>query len=298
MKIISICIPCFNEEKNILNTYNEIIKNISQIENYEFEIIFEDNCSTDSSVEILRDLASKDKRVKVILNKCNYGAMNNAGYIMFQATGEAVIGMPCDLQTPFSLIPELIKGWEEGNDVVLARKIGSDEKGIIYFLRKSYYKIINLISENKEIENVTGCGLFDSNALALINDLNDPSPNFRYSITELGLKYKLVDYYQKKRTKGKSSYSLLSYFKQAIQTFAYKSERVSYYLCFFGAVIAGLDVFKFLFRSLRKNDKLGNANFLLGIICFILGIQDLNVYDVKCRLKKRPLVIEKERINF
>lgn len=309
MKKISICIPCFNEGENIDNIYGLLIQELSTIEKYDYEIIFEDNCSTDTSQERLRNLAAKDKRVKVILNARNFGAMKNSGYIMFQATGDAAIGMPCDLQTPVNLIHRYIELWENGNEVVLGQKVGSEESKILYGLRSIYYWIIDKCSDNKEIKQVTGCGLFDKKALKLIESLNEPEPNFRYLITELGLKVALVPYIQKSRKSGKSSYNFISYFYQALQTLVSTSKLPLKLATIVGFILSGISfligiiylIYKLIFWD---SFEVGMAPILIGIFfwgafqMFLIGILGQYVGEILTRVTKRPLVVERERINF
>ena len=309
MKKISICIPCFNEGENTDNIYGLLIQELSTIEKYDYEIIFEDNCSTDTSQERLRNLAAKDKRVKVILNARNFGAMKNSGYIMFQATGDAAIGMPCDLQTPVNLIHRYIELWENGNEVVLGQKVGSEESKILYGLRSIYYWIIDKCSDNKEIKQVTGCGLFDKKALKLIESLNEPEPNFRYLITELGLKVALVPYIQKSRKSGKSSYNFISYFYQALQTLVSTSKLPLKLATIVGFILSGISfligiiylIYKLIFWD---SFEVGMAPILIGIFfwgafqMFLIGILGQYVGEILTRVTKRPLVVERERINF
>lgn len=309
MKKISICIPCFNEGENIDNIYGLLIQELSTIEKYDYEIIFEDNCSTDTSQERLRNLAAKDKRVKVIFNARNFGAMKNGGYIMFQATGDAAIGMPCDLQTPVNLIHRYIELWENGNEVVLGQKVGSEESKILYGLRSIYYWIIDKCSDNKEIKQVTGCGLFDKKALKLIESLNEPEPNFRYLITELGLKVALVPYIQKSRKSGKSSYNFISYFYQALQTLVSTSKLPLKLATIVGFILSGISfligiiylIYKLIFWD---SFEVGMAPILIGIFfwgafqMFLIGILGQYVGEILTRVTKRPLVVERERINF
>ena len=216
MKKISIVIPCYNEEKNIENAYDRVKEVLATMPDYEHEIIFGDNCSVDASREILRKLAARDKKVKVILNNRNFGAERSGYNILFAAQGDAVIGLPCDLQDPPEMIPQFVEEWEKGNLVVWGQKTKSREGKIKYTCRKLYYKIIQYFSDIPQYEQVTGYGLVDKTVLDVIKDLNEPYMPMRHLIAELGYPVKLIPYTQEARKNGKSSYNLRRYFDYAI----------------------------------------------------------------------------------
>ncbi|MCM1156746.1 MAG: glycosyltransferase family 2 protein [Roseburia sp.] len=308
-KKISICIPCYNEGENVLSIHRLITAEFEKIPGYNYEIIFEDNCSLDNTPDYLRQLAEKDKHVKVIFNSKNFGAMKNSGYIMFQATGDAIIGMPCDLQTPVDLIPRYIELWEQGNQVVLGQIVESNESKIMFGIRGLYYKIIDMCSENKELRHVTGCGLFDKDAIKLIESLNEPEPNFRYLVTELGLKVALIPYVQQKRAKGKSSYNFVKYFNQALQTLISTSKTPLRFATTAGMILSGVSftigliylVYKLIFWD---SFDAGMAPILIGIFfwgafqLFFIGILGQYIGEILTRVTKRPIVVERERLNF
>ncbi len=309
-KKISVCIPCYNEINNIALIYSQLKEEMDRLlDRYDYEIVFEDNCSTDGTKDELRKLASEDKKVKVIFNLKNFGAMRNSGYIMFQATGDAVIGMPCDLQTPTHLIPDYIRLWEEGYQVVLGQIAGSKENKIMYCVRSLYYKIIGAFSENRQFEHVTGCGLFDRHALKLIEALNEPDPNFRYAITDLGLKTALIPYTQEQRKNGKSSYSISEYFNQALETLIATSKMPMRLATKLGALITGLSftgIIAYLIVMIVNWSTfyigigaiLLAISFFAGVLLTFLGVLGEYVIAVLYRLKNIPLVVEDERINF
>lgn len=308
-KKISICIPCFNEGENVNLIYRALTKELDELRQYTYEIIFEDNCSTDDTQENLKKLAQNDKRVKVIINKKNFGAMKNSGYIMFQATGDAIIGMPCDLQTPVELIPQYLELWEKGNEVVLGQIIQSKESKLMFAARELYYKIIDKFSSNSELKHVTGCGLFDKKCIDIIETLGEPEPNFRYLVTELGFKVALVPYKQNKREHGKSSYNIGRYFSQALQSFV----SVSVFPIKF-AIVTGflLSVITALIGMVMLVVKLTHWNTIhfgiisvMVLICFLgavqlffIGLIGEYIQEIILRVKKRPLIVEQERINY
>ena len=308
-KKISVCIPCYNEGENVEKIYKLLVDELEKLNRYEYEIIFEDNCSLDDTEQRLRNLARKDKKVKVIINAKNFGAMKNGSYIMFQATGDAVIGMPCDLQTPVELVPRYIELWEQGNQVVLGQIVESEENSVMFYMRGMYYRIIDKCSNNKELMHVTGCGLFDREVIKLIESLDEPEPNFRYLVTELGLRVTLIPYVQKKRENGKSSYNLIKYFSQALQTLISTSKIPLRFATILGFILAGVSIIIGIIYLICKliywdTFDAGIAPVLIGIFfwgafqLFFIGILGEYIGQVLTRVTKRPLVVENERINF
>lgn len=309
MKRISVCIPCYNEEENVEKIYLLVKNELEKLEKYDYEIIFEDNCSKDNTRQVLRKIAEENKKVRLIFNTKNFGAMKNSGYIMFQATGDAIIGMPCDLQTPVDLIPRYIELWEQGNQVVLGQIMQSNESRIMFHIRTLYYKIISWCSDNKELMHVTGCGLFDRRAIKLIESLNEPEPNFRYLITELGLKVVLIPYEQQKRQAGKSSYNFKRYFNQALHTLISTSRVPLQFATMAGIILSIISfvmgmiylIYKIIYWDFFE---IGMAPVLIGVFfwgafqLFFIGILGQYIGEILTRVTKRPLVVEEERINF
>lgn len=309
MKKISICVPCYNEQGNVNEMYTVLTDIMSNINDYTYEIIFEDNSSTDETQNILRNIAFNDKRVKVILNNRNFGPMANSAYIVYQATGDAIIGLPCDFQEPPEMIPSFIEQWEKGYKVVLGQKTRSEENTFIYLLRSLYYKIMKSFSKVDELEHVTGFGIFDREVIDMIESLKEPEPNFRNLVVQLGYEIKLLPYEQKQRRSGKSGYSFFSYLNLAIHSFinvASSSMRIITitgtictfisFLLILGACI--LQLFKIVdFMSLPIFLLL--ILILLGsITIFSLGLLGEYLISLFTYVKQYPLVVEKERINF
>lgn len=309
-KLVSFCIPCYNEGENITEMYYNLQKEIAPLyEKYNFEIIFEDNASTDNTVDLLKALACHDKNVKVILNSRNFGAMKNGSYIMFQARGEAVIGFPCDLQVPLSLIKDYLNYWEEGYQVVMGQISSSKEHKGMFKIRSLYYKIMDSFSDIPQLYHVTGAGLFSKSALDLIQSLNEPEPNFRYLVTELGFKYKLIPYVQPVRKGGKSSYNFFSYYNQAVDSFTEVSRKPLRYITNLGVFLTiGSFLFTIgiiIFKCVNWNNFSLHYWLLFGIGFIICSLQILcigfageYINIILKRSIERPMVVEKERINF
>ncbi len=309
MKHISVMTPCYNEEGNIQNIYQEVKKQFDGLPQYTYEHIFIDNCSNDMSRQILREMANKDKNVKVILNARNFGPNRSGTYGMLQATGDALICIVCDLQDPPEMIPIFLQKWEEGYKVVMGQKTKSKENFLMFQVRKLYYKIMELLSETEHLENVTGYGLYDKEVLKTIRWMDDPDPYIRGLVTELGYKWCLVEYTQRKREKGKSSYNFNSYFDFAITGLTHVSKKPLRIVTLAGI---SMSVASFIFAIIYLVMKLiywdsfemGMAPVLIGM--FLLGSGQLACIGVigeyigaiLTRITKRPMVIEEERINF
>src|SRR5260370_28787119 len=146
MKTLSIVNPCFNEEGNVRELYERVRAVMNRLGSYRYEHIFIDNCSTDGTAQVLKELAAADQNVKVILNTRNFGHIRSPFHAMLQARGDAVISLCSDLQDPPELIEEMVRYWESGMPVVIAVKKASDENGLLYWLRTKYYRLVNRLS--------------------------------------------------------------------------------------------------------------------------------------------------------
>ena len=217
MKKISIVSPCYNEEKNLAAVYQEVKNQFQEnLKDYDYEHIFIDNCSTDQSGKILRELASGDAKVKVIFNSRNFGHIRSPVHGLFQATGDATILLVSDLQDPPNLLPLLVKKWEEGNQIVVAVKKESEESALMFAIRGLYYNIINKISENKLVKNYTGFGLYDQKVLTLLKSYEDPYPYLRGLVFKIGFQVAHIDYVQPKRKRGVTSNNFYTLYDMAM----------------------------------------------------------------------------------
>lgn len=309
MKKISIFTPCYNEEGNIIELYNQVTETMKLLSNYDYEYIFIDNKSTDNTRNILRNLAEKDKRVKVIFNLRNYGPDRSGIYGFLQTTGDVSICLAADLQDPPQLIPEFIKSWESGYKVVWGQKSKSKENKLMYFIRSLYYCIIGMFSKNKQYKHVTGFGLYDKEVMRKIRETNDSEPLLRYLITEFGYEVKLIQYEQPRRQSGNSHYNFAKYFDTAISSLISTSRFPLRLVTYIGIICSLISfciaIFYLVMKLIHwKHFTLGTAPILIGI--FMLGgIQILSIgiigeylSEVLDRVIKRPRVIEEERINF
>ena len=309
MKKISITVPCYNESANVNALYSALTREIDKLDRYEWEIIFEDNCSTDNTVELLRALAEKDKRVRVIINEANYGAERNGSNLLLAPCADAVIGIAADLEDPPELIPQFVEAWEQGWKVVLGQYRSRKENFAIHACRQLYYKIIAAFSDVKLERNVTGFGLFDMDVVNEFRKLGEYSIVSRFLAAELGYPVKYLPYDKPKRQGGRSSYSLLKYYRVAVDSLVLTSHAPLHLASFIGFLISICSILVALFYFIQKllhwdTFELGMAPltiglfFLGGVQLFFIGVLSEYLSDLIKRQQHRPYVIEKERINF
>jgi len=309
MKTISIVTPCYNEENNIYDIYSCIKQIFTQLENYNYEHLFIDNASTDRTVEILKEIATKDVNVKIIINCRNFGTVRSIYYGLLQASGDAVMYLAADLQEPPELIPEFIKKWEEGYKVVKGIKTSSKENFVMYLLRSIYYYLMRKISDTEVTSHFTGFGLYDKQVIEVLREINDPYPYFRGLLEELGFSNTKIPYQQQQRKRGKSSYSIYRYFDEAMLGITSHSRIplrlatiIGMIMSFISLLVAiGYIIAKLLFWQAFP---LGTATVSVGLFLlasiqlFFIGIIGEYIGLIHMRMLKRPLVLERERINF
>lgn len=308
MKMISIVTPCYNEEENVDELYERVCAAMKELA-YEYEHIFIDNASTDGTVEKIRALAKKDRRIKAIVNSRNFGHIRSPYYGLLQAKGEAVIIMASDLQDPPERIPEFISKWEEGYQVVIGIKTKSQESGVFYLLRTMYYRILRSLTDVELIEHFTGFGLYDMKVIKILRDFDEPYPYFRGLIADIGLPIARIEFTQPRRKKGISKnnfYTLYDMAMLGIISYTKVPLRLATMLGFLSAAISFLVGLAYLVYKLIdwQNFSLGLAPLVIGLFflgsiqLLFLGIVGEYIGAIYTQVIHRPLVIEKERINF
>ncbi|MDR1433891.1 glycosyltransferase family 2 protein [Candidatus Endomicrobiellum devescovinae] len=309
MKKLSFIIPCYNEEKNILLMYDAVRKVINDIKKYNYEFIFVDNASTDNTLQILKNLAQKDKFVKIIANYRNFGVERSVMNAFLSASGDAIIEMACDMQDPPDLIPIFLKHWENGTKVVWGQRTDSDERFFMKKARDLYYKVIKKFSYIKQYEKVTGWGLYDRSVINKFRNLNDPMPILRNIIPDFGYDVVLVPYHQPIRLQGKSSYSLFSYFDLALSSLVHTSKVPLKCCIYLGIICSVIDlsvaIIYLIYKLLYWNTfEVGLAPLIIGCFFFFsvqilfFGLLSEYVLSILDFVNFRQYVVEKERINF
>ncbi len=309
MKKISIITPCYNEEENLDELYQRIHAVMAGLEGYDYEHILIDNASTDNSHIILRKLAASDPRVKVIFNTRNFGHVRSPVYAILQASGDAVIAMASDLQDPPERIPEFLQKWEEGYPVVIGIKEKSDASVLFHFLRTLYYRLLRSLSDVQLIENFTGFGLYDRKVMDIFRQIDDPYPYFRGLIADFGFDIAKVVFTQPRRKRGISKnnfYTLYDLAMLGLTNYTKVPLRLATMLGFFSALVSFLIGLAYLIYKLIfwYQFTLGSAPLVIGLFflgsvqLLFLGIVGEYIGAIYTQIMHRPLVIEKERINF
>ncbi len=310
MKKISVLVPCYNEEENVVPLSEAIIEQFEKhLPNYDYELIFIDNCSLDSTREKLIGLCENNKKIKAIFNVRNFGQFNSPFYGMLQTSGDCTISMSADFQDPVELIPRLVHEWENGYKIVCPIKTSSKENPIMRLLRTCYYKLIKKMSDVEQIEHFTGTGLYDKSFIDVLRDLDDPTPFLRGIVAELGFKRKDIPYEQQKRRAGKTSNNFYRLYDAAMLSFT-SYIKVGMRICtiagFFISMISFVIAFAYLIVKLLNwhSFAMGNAPILIGVFVlgglqlFFIGLLGEYIMSINTRIMKRPLVIEEKRINF
>jgi len=309
MKKVSIVSGCFNEEENLPVLLEKLRAVIASHPEYEYEIIVIDNASTDRSAEVLRAEAARDPRVKVILNARNFGHIRSPFHALLQASGDAVVYLASDLQDPPELISKFFEQWEAGFKTVVAIKNQSEETPLFFFVRRCYYRLINRLAEIDTIQNFTGFGLYDRQVLEICRQINDPYPYFRGLISEIGFPVARIPYKQPTRKRGITKNNFYTLYDMAMLGFTSHSKvplRLATLTGFAAAFLSLLTGFIYLGYKLLfwERFSLGVAPLIIGFFffgsvqLFFIGILGEYIGAIHTQVLKRPLVVEKERINF
>ena len=308
-KKISIVTPCYNEEENIRDLYERVKKVMSSLEEYSYEHIFIDNASTDRTVDLLRQIAGQDRNVKVIVNARNFGHIRSPYYALLQAQGDAVISIVADLQDPPEMIREFIGKWEAGYKIVVGVKGKSEESPLFFAVRKFYYNVIGRLSEINLIKNFTGFGLYDRKVIEILRQIDDPYPYFRGLICDIGFERAEIPYVQPVRRRGFTKNNFYTLYDIAILGITNHSKvplrlatMAGFALAFLSLLVAlGYFIYKLIFWN---SFTVGIAPLVIGLFffgsvqLFFIGIIGEYIGSIHTQVLKRPLVVEKERINF
>jgi glycosyltransferase involved in cell wall biosynthesis len=310
MKLISIVTPCYNEEDNVEELYTRVKSVLSnKLSNYKYEHIFIDNASTDNTVNKLKNIAKNDLNVKIIVNSRNFGHMCSPVHGMFQASGDVIISIVSDLQDPPEMISQFIKEWENGNDIVLAIKKSSEENGLMFKIRKLYYGLLSKLSEVEVFKNYTGFGLYDKKVMSAIKELKDPYPFFRGMVAEVGFKVSKIHYDQPVRLRGITKNNFYTLYDIGMLGIINNSKvplRMAIFIGVLFGIISLMVGFGYFITKLLYWDtmSLGVApliimsSLMFSVMLFFIGIIGEYVGAIYTQVLDRPLVFEKERINF
>ena len=308
-KLISVVTPCYNEEGNVEELHRRIVAQFAQLPDYDFEHIYIDNASTDGTVAAIRRLASADSSVKAIVNTRNFGIIRSSNYALLQARGDAIINMASDMQEPPELIVDFVRKWEQGYKVVVGVKPQSKETATMFLLRRVYYATIGRIADVELIPHYTGFGLYDREVMEVVRRIDDPYPYFRGLIADLGFEHAEVPYVQPLRVRGVTKNNFYALYDMAMLGITGHSKVPIRLATMSGFALSALSllvalgylVFKLLYWDSLS---IGMAPILIGFFffasvqLFFIGVLGEYIANIHTQVQKRPLVVERERINF
>lgn len=310
MKTVSVVVPTYNEEDNILL----IVKRIeaifqNKLKEYAYEILFIDNNSEDNTRKIIQNLAEKDNHIKAIFNARNFGFSRSTFYGLSQAEGDCAVLVFADMQDPPELIVDFLQKWEQGYKIVVGIKNKSKENRLMYFIRQAYYRFIKKLGDIEHIEQFTGFGLYDSSFIKILRELEDPLPYLRGIVAELGYNYASITYEQQKRKYGKTSFSFMKLYDTAmlgITSYSKVLTRIATIIGFCASIISLIIAMVTLIIKLCNWDtfSVGIAAISIGVyffgsmILFFVGLIGEYIVNINIRTMRHPLVVEEQRINF
>jgi glycosyltransferase involved in cell wall biosynthesis len=305
---------CFNEADNVAELHAQVREVVEALppcdgEPYTYEHIFIDNSSTDGTVDVLRSLCAQDRRVKVIINTRNFGHIRSPFYGLLQASGDAVVYIVADLQDPPDLIRDYVAQWEAGYRIVVGVKFNSLEERRMFYVRGLFYRLIDRLSEVPLVRNFTGFGLYDRVVIDKLREIDDPYPYFRGLICDLGYERAEVPYTQPRRARGITKNNFYTLYDLAMLGITNHSKvplRLAAMAGFLLSILALLIALVYLVIKLVFWDtfELGLAPLVIGVYffgsvqLFFIGIVGEYIGSIHTQVYHRPLVIEKERINF
>jgi glycosyltransferase involved in cell wall biosynthesis len=314
MPFISVVTACYNEEQNVAEVHRQVREAMQSLpprdgEAYTWEHLFIDNASSDRTVEILRDICAADRCVKVIVNTRNFGHIRSPFHGLLEAHGDAVISIVADLQDPPEMIRAFVAQWEDGYKVVVGVKKESLERRSMFFVRTLYYKILGRLSDVPLIENFTGFGLYDRVVIDKLREIDDPYPYFRGLICDLGYDRIEVPYVQPNRARGITKNNFYSLYDMAMLGITNHSKvplRLAAMAGFALSIVALLIalIYLVLKLSMWHTFDLGLAPLVIGVYffgsvqLFFIGVLGEYILSIHTQVYHRPLVVEKERINF
>ena len=311
-KLISIVTPCYNEALNV-QACRDAVRQIfeSELPGYDYEHIFCDNDSKDGTPRILRELAAADPHVKVILNSRNFGPFRSMFNGILSTSGDAVLCfLPADLQDPPELIPQMVHRWENGCEVVCGVRAQREENFVMRSVRRVYYYLVTRLADIDIPMNVGEFQLVDRCVIEALHQFDDYYPYVRGMIASCGFQSTSLEYTWKRRERGFSKNRLYHLIDQALNGLV-SFTNVPLRLCiFFGLAIScvtllygvtALVVNLIYYRQMAAPGiptLIVALFFFSGIQLFFLGVLGEYVGAIHSQVRKRPLVIERCRLNF
>ena len=310
MSKISIVTNCWNEVENIPVFYARCMAELKKHPEYDYEFVVEDNLSTDGTREVLRELAAKDPKFKVILNANNFGHIRSPFNALLNMSGDLAVFLCSDLQEPPEMISEFLKKYEEGYKVVCGVRADTRSGWLMEKLRGVYYSMLRKFSPGETIiQKFTGFGLYDRCFIDALKKFHEPYPYFRGLVSEIGFKRCEVPFVQAKREHGVTKNNFFTLYDMAMTGFVNHTKlplRLAVFTGFVVGICSILIALGYLVAKLVwwNTFQLGLAPLVIGMFflgavqLFFIGVIGEYLGAVWTQVKNKPLVIEEERINF
>lgn len=309
MKTITVVTPCYNEEDNIEEVYRQTCEVFARMPDVRHEHVFIDNRSTDRTPELLRKLAASDPRVKLIFNARNFGHIRSPFHGLMQATGDAAILLVADLQDPPELMIDFVRNWQAGQRLVIGVKPAADESALMFAIRRTYYRLVTRIADVPLVQNFTGFGLYDRQVLDVLRSMEDPYPYLRGIVSEVGFEPLQLPYTQPRRRRGITKNNFYTLYDMAMLGITSHSRvplRIATMAGFALSALSLLVSIAYLVLKLMfwNSFTLGLAPMLIGIFffasvqLFFIGLLGEYIGAILTYVKRRPLVVERERVNW
>lgn len=308
-KKISVVIPCYNEENSVFEMYDRLTAVFQELPKYDYEIIYADDCSPDSTWDKIASICKKDQRIKGVHNITNFGPVRNIFQAVKLGKGDAVFLLMGDLQEPPERLPEFLQYWEEGYQAVIGVHPNSKDKGIMVFCRKLYYKWMRILSNNKIIPNFSYYGLYSREIIDCLQEIEDIQPFFPGIVAEYTGKIKMIEVCQETSKRGKSGQNFFKKYDQAMIGLTSYTKLLMRLATFVGLLIGIIAVIFAMFALCMKlifweSYPMGIPTVIIGIFflgaiqLFFLGIMGEYILSINERSMKRPLTAIDKRLNF
>lgn len=310
MKKISVTIPCWSEEKSVRQMYERLTSVFrEQLPAYDYEIIYVDDYSPDNTREEIRKLCAEDSHVKAVFNARNFGFSRNVFASLLYGDGDATFMLFGDLQDPPELLPQMVAEWESGKKVVIGQRTKGNESRLMYAMRSLYYKIMEKLSDSKQIEHFNGFGLYDRAFIEVMRNLDDPAPYLKGIVSELAMEQTIIPYEQAASNRGKSGSNFLKNYDLAMLGITSYTKILMRVATFLGAALGVFSCCLALFVLITKLlawdlYSYGTATIIIGVFfigavqLFFMGILGEYILSINTRSMRRPLVVVGERLNF
>lgn len=307
---VSVVIPMYYEEEVVNECYSRLKKVFMELQEYEYEFIFINDGSRDETLQLLEEIAKRDENVKVISFSRNFGHQCAVTAGLKFTTGDAVVIIDADMQDPPELIIDMIKLWEQGNEVIYAkRKVRKGESCFKLITAKMFYKFLDGLSDINIPQDTGDFRLADRKVIDVINDLPEHNKFLRGLFSWVGYKQVPIEYERQSRFAGKTKYPLKKMIKLAIDgiiSFSNKPLKILGVIGMFSIIISfGILIYSLISYLFKLNNLTAGWTSLMVTITFFSGIQLLSIWlmseyisRIYDESKGRPQYIIDKTINI